>query len=1257
VGIQTQGLVMSGLSVIADAPPNSLQPPLPDGIHLRWAFARAAGFPWAGYYLFRRPHFAADRQSIKVALQNLPLGSVGSSTLTTATATVSSDTVLAATDDLPPPGLPELDLSGRSWLRVSPVDLAAEVEIEVGLVQAGEITATGWLQQVPVARAVLRGKAGDVVRATLAFDAISRIELSGGPARLTDLSFVAVQDGVLSGWQALPGFPYPLALPVVHPDYPAWTGSVNQVAAEAAALGRIRYGPPSDWAGARFGAIHDQLLALVQGGPAGPPMAERTTPVPGPAGPPAESMPEQHPLDLLLLGALNPAVAQLAGLYWVDRPPAPDLAYDYMVVADHKGILGGTPLTALDYLRQHGFGDVDAFIVFDKRLDDPAPPLEVPGDVRAYALPGAWTPAGGPQDAGTGTGLRWDRGAVPGGGVLPGKPVLYHLWRADLGVAEPAAPADPASYELVTKDGPVLVVAGPPAGGVAPSRPPDWPPFPLYAVDHGLAEGWYAYQISGIDIFGRHSAASAPGRWYQWEPRPSPRPWYYKEPPGDTVVHPFAVALLDKVGPPAPAAIEAFPLDPGDPTVVADAAYSAWRAANPSLFGLRVRWAWTQAQAEQAPDTREFRIYLHPGRPNAVTGRVTAVTPVTGAADESTVETSIANTLAAGAWTGTRLQVGPDGFQVLGSEAGTPLRLRVRNIGPAREVTPPVRQPCTVAIPEGHPLARDFTLATTWAQRLHVVAFNDHVTTGTDAAGNPVRHYEVFLPGGGTPTVPLTTSLAEPVVYALVSVSAADDKTHTADDPKWAGTPWGGPQRYGNEGPVGQPAIVFRVRREPPPAPKVPPSDAEAILATPADYRSESFFTYRWVPTAGLGTHVFRALDDTLFEVDWQRPSRLTLDPAGNTEHRKLFPDQADEPRWDADKRQQVAAELNALNALKASGATAEAAKAAYQGLSNDAVRVLAGLPGAEAAFAQRTIEPLDPDDPANADRRGPDDPAAYTPVAGLRAWQDTLDGRAANRYLYRAAYVDGAHNRGPLSLAGPPVRLPDVTPPRAPVLTRVLGGERSVALAWASNREPDLAVYQVYRAGDQGAARDTRLMVLAGTLPVAAGDPDLRPAEVAWTDMGRVGGQTTWYRVVAVDRAGNVSAPSEARAATAVDTVPPAAPTWLEATWVVLGAGGVERPWPAAGPGAQERAALKLVFASDVPQARFTVTRQARGERAWRPIAVQGGYEPLAGAAPSFRLYDDAALPERVYAYAVTAISPVGLESTTPRVVQVGRP
>src|SRR5687767_10217162 len=47
---------MAALGVRADAPPNELQPQLRDGVHLRWATERALGFPWFGFYLFRREH-------------------------------------------------------------------------------------------------------------------------------------------------------------------------------------------------------------------------------------------------------------------------------------------------------------------------------------------------------------------------------------------------------------------------------------------------------------------------------------------------------------------------------------------------------------------------------------------------------------------------------------------------------------------------------------------------------------------------------------------------------------------------------------------------------------------------------------------------------------------------------------------------------------------------------------------------------------------------------------------------------------------------------------------------------------------------------------------------------------------------------------------------------------------------------------------------------------------------------------------------
>jgi hypothetical protein len=138
-----------------------------------------------------------------------------------------------------------------------------------------------------------------------------------------------------------------------------------------------------------------------------------------------------------------------------------------------------------------------------------------------------------------------------------------------------------------------------------------------------------------------------------------------------------------------------------------------------------------------------------------------------------------------------------------------------------------------------------------------------------------------------------------------------------------------------------------------------------------------------------------------------------------------------------------------------------------------------------------------------------------------LGIYIDTLDGRATNRYFYRAAYVDGAHNRSALSLSSPPVYLPNVVPPRAPVITKVLGGDRQITLKWASNREADLLEYRVYRTDSKDNARDLRLMTLVHTEAVPSGDPAARPAEVEWTDKPLPGLVTFYYRVVALDDSG----------------------------------------------------------------------------------------------------------------------------------------
>ena len=161
-------------------------------------------------------------------------------------------------------------------------------------------------------------------------------------------------------------------------------------------------------------------------------------------------------------------------------------------------------------------------------------------------------------------GLRWSLDKTNFGVLLPGRPVMYHLWRASLG--NNATPNAEAKYNLISKNWPILVVDN--GNTLKPS--PDWPDFPLHALDNALTDGWYGYQVSGIDIFGRHTQNSIAGVWKQWAPAPEPRPWYYIDPPTEAIIHPSAVRLLTKTAPPSPTAIESYALDPRDQTVVKD---------------------------------------------------------------------------------------------------------------------------------------------------------------------------------------------------------------------------------------------------------------------------------------------------------------------------------------------------------------------------------------------------------------------------------------------------------------------------------------------------------------------------------------------------------------------------------------------------------------------------------------------------------------------------------------------------------------
>jgi len=552
----------------------------------------------------------------------------------------------------------------------------------------------------------------------------------------------------------------------------------------------------------------------------------------------------------------------------------------------------------------------------------------------------------------------------------------------------------------------------------------------------------------------------------------------------------------------------------------------------------------------------------------------------------------------------------------------------------------------TVTLPAGTDIAgiRAYTshlyLADDTARpsRIYLVRGVDALTRQVTVDGSPVlaggssdfelgvlmRRYEIFLPAAGDLDrngLALTTSQTVPIAYGRIGVTAVDDKTHTADDPGRSGR-WG--NRHGNESVVGGPATVFRVHRDPPAPPTMPP-DSDAVFASRADYNNNSYYTFRWVSQANVETHVFRAMDSALFARDWLiRSTRTALSAA----HKNVFP-----TGWSDNRCNTAAGALNAIGGpgsyqglsadavdvlgrlpgnegfagrgglnerdweirrtrgalvetdtgyfpadwgdpLKRKGAAdllnAIAAAAGYRTLSNDALRVLAGLPGNETAFQQVTSATLPNTGNTTVNRLGPDNPANYPIDNSLRAYIDRLDGRSTNRYFYRAAHIDQARNIGPLGLSGPPVNMPDVVPPRAPTFTRVLAGaatadepgDGKITLRWSSNREPDLAAYRLYRTADPTAVRDVRLMELVQEIAVPESDPAARPKEVVYVDTPPKTLVTYTYRLVAIDTAGNPSSPSVAVGARAFDTALPDVPA-LSTAWVeVAGTVHAEITW-----------------------------------------------------------------------------------------------
>lgn len=1268
-----------------DRPLPSLQPPLKEGIHLRWAFDPSLGFPWYGFYLFRRLSPAGGTATCASSqFGGLTPGAQPSTALAIPLGTFQSDQNLVLTDNFPPTGTVEIDLSNRQFVsfQMNPATPSRRVDVSIGFMSdfppagggpgtggsggppsgglggnaarvgicgcgcahdavrpvvervvaigqgqyratfgydnegmasismavgaenrffpdppnrgqptlflagrrtdvfsvvfdgrpltwrlagntltvsaadaqggtgtggtgtgaggsADGILVTALRFGVPVATAVVAGKANTVVKASLIFDAIDEVIVSSGPARLVDVCAFAVNDSLGQGWAPVPNFPQPMALPVKSPNYPISSGAPDVNGSQAVALGRISYAFPvtpgsptldlSEWS-AVFPQIHDMLVAIVQNGPAGPPgitdSIQTVTADPDPADPNdfRPTWTNQSSLGVLLNGTINPAMAQMLGLYWVDDTTSEGQSYDYLLVADYNNAGNGNVNTILALVTAQSYGNIDAYLKMGASRSVTAP-LAPPDSstLQAYALPLASVPPSAPPDSVGLAGLTW---GVPNASdqtqkISPTSAILFHAWRKDFGPGGPGPGEtyDPATFTRVTD---LAIAPGPPRTSDPTISPlAGWPAVNLFDVDGPLAEGWYAYRISGIDIFGRYSALSdvAPALDIT-----------------GNVLDAQPVHIIDTTPPPPPVQVQAWLLDPQDTFLLKDAAYQAWvSTVKAGTVGLRVRWAWGARQRRQAPDTREFRIYINPLPP-----------PPNAQLDDPSVALNWAQRIAI---VGVGEQVVAQSLQPLQTPAPNPQSITGTSVsingadvtlqdGPALDGVLAAESELQLVV--GGVASQFAVLNVDPSGRVITIDQSvQDIGTVTSWALLPLRTYEVFLPGTNLATPAAFASPSPPprdtpVASSLVGVSAADDKDR--DDLRLSGPL---APRPGNEGNVGGPATIVQVLRTPPDPPPAP-FDEDSLSATKADFLSHSFFTLHAVKQpAGqpaMSVHVYRALDETLFAVDALKGFPSTT---RNTEANVIGPT-ALGPSWTAARLSAAIAQFGALTATSG-----------YGGLSNDALRVLASLPSNAAAFSCITRKPLDPND--TPDIKGLSDSSTYDPSArtDLAGFTDILDGRATNVYFYRTTLVDAAQNQSALGTATPPVLLPPTALPDPPALQKVTADPATpiITLTWSTSRTSSVVQYQIYRTDQLANAQDIRLMDLVQTIAEVVPP---RPLTRTWADNSVKGLVTYAYCLVAVDALGNMSLPSRVLQARAVDLAPPAIPT-LTAAWTTV--------------------------------------------------------------------------------------------------------
>ncbi|WP_036196277.1 malectin domain-containing carbohydrate-binding protein [Nocardioides aequoreus] len=218
--------------------------------------------------------------------------------------------------------------------------------------------------------------------------------------------------------------------------------------------------------------------------------------------------------------------------------------------------------------------------------------------------------------------------------------------------------------------------------------------------------------------------------------------------------------------------------------------------------------------------------------------------------------------------------------------------------------------------------------------------------------------------------------------------------------------------------------------------------------------------------------------------------------------------------------------------------------------------------------------------------------------------------------YFYRVVAVDESDN-GSAENATVSATPADTTAPSQPTNPNAAPGDGKVTLTWGTGQNLDIASFKIFRGSTAGVDTDGEPLA---TVELEQG------ANPTYVDDDVTNGETFYYRIVSVDRAGNESEPSVEVSTTPVadaDTTPPPVPAGVTAT---AGDARVTVRWTATDP---------AIF-------------DLRGYRVYRSAAAGQPGALISGDAPvsATELVDTTALNGTAYHYTVTAVDTTGNES-----------